>query len=131
MKHTVQVLATVEVDDQAKHYPKEEVPVAYVHDRLQEVFGPACLYEGVSMPSYAVTAASTRMQLESLPSFPAGENPFYYDAVRMGEHLGTNVLVMFDKFPRTDFQPYIILHDITTGQRLRITFAVPAVKEGA
>lgn len=128
MKHTVQVLATVEVDDQAKYYPKEEAPVAYVQDRLQEVFGPACLYEGVSMPSYAVTAASKRMRVESLSEFPAGENPFNHDFFLMGQYLGTNVLAMFERFDH-EFQPYIILHDITTGQRMRITFAVPAVKE--
>ena len=62
------------------------------------------------------------MIITTLSSFPAGENPFLYDYSNMGTRLGTNVIAMHGKFD-TENQPYIILIDVTTGQRIKIEFA--------
>lgn len=61
------------------------------------------------------------MEIEKLDSFPSRENPFNYDFYHMGTYLGNNVLAMYGKFER-EFQPYVILIDITTGERIKVTF---------
>jgi hypothetical protein len=62
------------------------------------------------------------MTIEILDEFPANENPFLYDLYHMGTYLGKNVLAMYEKHT-SEHQRYIILEDITTGQRVRISFA--------
>lgn len=53
-------------------------------------------------------------------SFPPG-NPFLYDGYRMGTRLGANVIAMYEKFDN-DVQPYIIICNTDTGERIRLRF---------
>jgi len=48
-------------------------------------------------------------------------NPFLHDHYHMGTDLGTNVTVMYPLFD-SEFQPYLIVCDKTTGERIRIGF---------
>jgi hypothetical protein len=60
------------------------------------------------------------LDISTLAPLPAG-NPFRYDAFHMGTRLGANVVAMFEKFD-TEVQPYIILVNTDTGERIRATF---------
>lgn len=46
-------------------------------------------------------------------------NPFLSDSVHMGERLGTNVCVMFMRFP-DEYHDYLIVVNTRTGQRLKV-----------
>lgn len=52
---------------------------------------------------------------------PGTLNPFRQDLTHMGTNLGTNVVTMFPHHDNTH-QPYIILVDVTTGERLKVSF---------
>lgn len=58
------------------------------------------------------------METQTLPSFPAGENPFHHDLTRMGTPVGDNVMIMYEHH---NVNRYIIVCDKTTGERLKIT----------
>lgn len=60
------------------------------------------------------------IKTETLGSFPAG-NPFHHDLFRMGQEVGSNVMVMFEKHTHEE-QPYIIVVNTKTGERLKLTF---------
>ena len=59
------------------------------------------------------------MVYQQMPSVPVDANPFACDLFHMGQHLGQNVLVFFPKHI-SDEQPYIIVQELTTGQRGKI-----------
>ena len=52
------------------------------------------------------------------PGIPG--KPFEKDQYHMGFTFGTNVEVMYSKF-NNQFQPYLIIVDIDTGHRVRIS----------
>lgn len=62
------------------------------------------------------------IKVTDMESFPAGENPYWHDEMRMGMFLGTNVLIMFEKSSDNEKQPYIIVVNTETGERIRVTF---------
>jgi len=61
------------------------------------------------------------MKIESLLSFPAGDNPFCYDAFHMGMTVGSNVIVMMPNHSREEC-PYLIIVNTVTGERIRVSF---------
>ena len=54
-------------------------------------------------------------------SMPAGDNPFWHDAGRMGTQIGSNVTIMHGGHPNQE-QAEIIVVNHTTGERIRVTF---------
>lgn len=54
--------------------------------------------------------------IEFMPSTPPG-NPFWHDQFHMGTHVGDDLAVMFPDMKNT---PYIILVNITTGERVKL-----------
>lgn len=62
------------------------------------------------------------MSFKQLENIPAGHNPFAHDSYHMGMRLGNNVTVMYGQHVG-EHQPYIILIDGSTGERVRIEFA--------
>jgi hypothetical protein len=63
------------------------------------------------------------MVIEQIESLPAGENPFNHDLTNMGQHVGTNCMVMFKNHPN-DYCPYLIVLNPNTGERVKISFPV-------
>lgn len=62
------------------------------------------------------------MKIKEMNPIPAGENPFQHDFYNMGTRVGNNVVVMYDQ--HTDrHADYIIVVDMTTGERIRIELA--------
>ena len=59
------------------------------------------------------------MKTKMLESIPANSNPFHYDAYHMGQALGENVMIMYSEHK---VNKYIIVIDMTTGERMRIDF---------
>lgn len=67
------------------------------------------------------------MLVETLESFPPGENPFLHDAIHMGQFAGGSIAshttsdpcIMFAKH---DHNEYVIVVDCATGQRIKVTF---------
>jgi hypothetical protein len=62
-------------------------------------------------------------EVEELESFPPNENPFLHDAVRMGEHLGTNLTIMYANTSEEQCS-YLILINRKTGKRIQIKMEV-------
>jgi hypothetical protein len=58
------------------------------------------------------------MRVTKMESIEPG-NPYLSDLYHMGYTIGTNVAVMFEKFP-TDCHDYLIVVDKGTGERIRI-----------
>ena len=71
-----------------------------------------------------VTASPGRLNIEyeKIESQAPGQNPFDHDPVRMGTRIGTNVMVMHMNHPDEHAQ-YLIIVDITSGERLKVKFA--------
>lgn len=46
-------------------------------------------------------------------------DPFHSDSYRMGQYVGTNVCIMFE---RHEEQPYIVVVNTATGERVRCQF---------
>lgn len=58
-------------------------------------------------------------KIQDLPLQPKHENPFLHDFYHMGQSLGKNLVVMYSKH-KDEKQPYIILVNTDTGQRIKI-----------
>ena len=67
------------------------------------------------------------MDVRPIAPFPPNSNPFCHDYFNMGHEVGTNVTVMFARFPK-DRHDFLIVVDTETGQRVRINLGEP--KEG-
>lgn len=61
------------------------------------------------------------METRTMESFPPNENPFHHDSYRMGTYLGKNVCIMYEKH-NTETQPYIVVVNTETGERMSIRF---------
>lgn len=59
------------------------------------------------------------MRIESMPSIPAGANPFQHDAFHMGTQLGTNCIILHPNHS-DKVAPYIIICNRTTGEQVKI-----------
>ena len=66
------------------------------------------------------------MKIENIPNIPPG-NPFLHDLYHMGTDIGKNCVVMYSKYSHEE-QPYIIIINPTTGERIRIIFNDDAKK---
>jgi len=60
------------------------------------------------------------MNVDQIENIEKG-NPFLSDLYNMGYQVGTNVTVMYEKFPN-QLHKYIIVCNTKTGERIRITF---------
>jgi hypothetical protein len=63
-----------------------------------------------------------------MDSIPPNENPFIYDLYNMSTYIGTNVVIIHEKhtpickeYP-AERQPYIIIVNTETGERVKINF---------
>lgn len=62
-------------------------------------------------------------KIKQLTSFPAGQNPFWHDSYHTGVPLGRNVVAMNTLGGHSQHLDYVILVDLNTGQRIKISFA--------
>ena len=67
-----------------------------------------------------------QMIFSPMEPIPVGENPMIRDQYHMGQRFGQNLMIMFEKHAH-EFQKYIILTDMTTGEKVSVEFATPQV----
>lgn len=60
------------------------------------------------------------MDVSEMEPFPKNSNPFNFDSYNMGVKLGSNVMAMFESH-ENEKADYVILVNISTGRRLKIT----------
>lgn len=62
------------------------------------------------------------IHIEQLPSFPAGENPFWHEQFKMGtDRIASNVMVMMATHPH-ERASHIEIINKDTGERVRVWF---------
>jgi len=61
------------------------------------------------------------IEVKSMDSIPAGDNPFWHDHYNMGTRIGANVMVMHPNHGG-DQCPYMIIVNTDTGERVRVVF---------
>ena len=67
------------------------------------------------------------IETEKMKDIPAG-NPFLYDQYHMGQYMGKNVCVMYGNHDNEN-QPYIIVCNMDTGERIKLHFALPCTED--
>lgn len=59
------------------------------------------------------------IKTQTIPSFPANENPFQHDLMRMGAKLGNNVMIMTMNHTNKPCQ-HLVIVNTETGERLLV-----------
>jgi hypothetical protein len=83
---------------------------------------PHCKESGFTGSCIPVTEEEkdSCFNVEPLPPFPAGENPYHHDFFNMGTPVGNNLTIMFAATNK-EFAKYIIIVNNVTGERIKVS----------
>lgn len=68
------------------------------------------------------------LDIARMEAIPAGANPFNYDLFNMGTRIGKNIMIMHGNH-KTERCDYIIIVDMETGERYRMSFSAAGQKQ--